>query len=203
MKFNRALIIVLIGCISLFSVSFLLSSCSKNFPTAPVDNSGPVQPVERSSPPLLKEPDLEITNIQYQSVKVSKLFSPSSGDLLTTDLLLIPVMNSNYSYYWVPDSALLDSVTISVQVVQGTNSLKENLSQYNFLPEGMLFNASTELVHHAAVDSGFAELWWFNESTGEWEFQVKVTIVNKEAIFKINHFSNYTITEASPAGSGQ
>lgn len=66
MKFNRTLIIVLIGCIALFSVSFLLSSCSKNLPTAPQDNSSLIQPVERSSPPLLKKQDLEITNIQYQ-----------------------------------------------------------------------------------------------------------------------------------------
>lgn len=94
---------------------------------------------------------------------------------------------------------MLDSVTISVQVVQGTNTLKENLSQYNFLPDGMLFSTSTELVHHASVDSGVAELWWFNESTAEWEFQAKVNIVSKQAIFKINHFSKYTIREASPA----
>jgi hypothetical protein len=185
----------------------LVLGCAKNSPLGP-DYQDP-QPLERpapgnaaSSPPeqvdgQSSETDLTMTQVDYEGPRVYRLLGILGGT--------ISIPCKNYlSYYYVPSLALELNLTISVQALQGRNSKGELITEYDFWPDGLIFEKTTYLDHRTtAKDGTLAQLWWFDPDNAKWVLIQQGKVRNGKCTFSIDHFSKYRVYEGSVSASGQ
>src|SRR3990172_11130333 len=103
--------------------------------------------------------DLQIAKETYKGNKITKEIDQSGG------YLEIPVPDYT-NYFYVPSQALNSKDTLSVQITQGLNSAGEELSQYDFWPDGLKFNKTAYLYHRTSTPDGTpVELYRYNSVT--------------------------------------
>ena len=143
------------------------------------------------------ETDLNLSRVDYVGPRIYRLLGLLGGTIV------IPC-NGYYSYYYVPASALEVNLTISVQATQGCNSRGNRITEYDFWPDGLIFEKTTYLDHRtSAKDGSLAQLWWYNPDNGAWELIKQDKIRNGKCTFSIDHFSKYRVYEGSVSASGQ
>jgi len=192
---------------ALFLVLLSILGCSQNNPLGPdLQLSDPAQekasspnPGTMASKPKLEssDRDMEMTEVYYQSPLVSRLIGLIGGTLQ------IPVGQETSKLY-VPLGALDLSILISAKAVCGTNRKGENLTEYEFWPDGLVFSKYSYLEHRTkAGDDTPVELWWYNPDKDSWELIQRGKIKSGKFVFSIEHFSKYQVWEGSVSASGQ
>ncbi|OGC77814.1 MAG: hypothetical protein A2Z27_04590 [candidate division Zixibacteria bacterium RBG_16_50_21] len=193
--------------VGLSLVLFSILGCAKSNPLGPdlqlseqtqqkVTISDPG--VTASKPkPESSDRDMEMTKVYYEGPLVSKLIGLVGGTLK------IPVGQETSKLY-VPLGALDLSILISARAVCGTNRRGENLTEYEFWPDGLIFNRYSYLEHRTKSEDGApVELWWYNPDKANWELVQKGIVSSGKFNFSIQHFSKYQVWEGSVSASGQ
>lgn len=93
----------------------------------------------------------------------------------------------------VPVGALFVPVEISVVVTKYDTPLGP-VYTYDCGPDGTKFKVPAKLSQRMPDGQSTAELFYFNESTRNWELQEVVKVKNGVATFNIKHFSKYGIS---------
>ncbi len=184
----------------------LISGCAQHNPLGP-DYSNP-QAQQRPTPGSAasspeqaegqsSETDLNMTQVEYVGPRIYRLLGILGGT--------ISIPCKDYlSYFYVPSLALELNLTISVQAIQGRNSQGDLITEYDFWPDGLIFEKTTYLDHRTlAKDGTLAQLWWFDPDKAEWTLIQQGKIRDGKFTFPIEHFSKYRVYEGSVSASGQ
>jgi len=193
--------------VGLSLVLFSILGCSKNNLLGPdlqpseqtqqkVNTPDPGATASKPKPES-SDRDLEMTEVNYQGPLVSKLIGLVGGTLQ------IPV-GQETSRLYVPFGALDLSLLISAKAICGENRKGEILTEYEFWPDGLIFNRYSYLEHRTKSEDGTpVELWWYNPDKANWELVQKGIVSSGKFNFSIQHFSKYQAWEGSVSASGQ
>jgi len=191
--------------LTLFAVTTVWIGCSQNNPLGPDYKNLPPSPMSAASSKSSadgnsEEPaqtDLQMTSVTYEGDRTYKLLGFLGGTLN------IPLVDY-YCYFYVPPAALETSLILSVQATQGYNRRGEKITNYDFWPDGLIFEKTTYLEYRTpAADGAPVQLWWFNPDKDSWELVGAGKVRNHMCTFSIQHFSNYRTWEGSVSASGQ
>lgn len=185
----------------------LILGCTKNSPLGPDYQN--LQPLDKPAPGSAasslpekiegqpSETDLTMAQVDYEGPRVFRLLGILGGTLT------IPLRDYQ-SYFEVPALALELNISISVQAKQGRNSKGDLITEYDFWPDGLIFEKTTYLDHRTpAKDGTLAQLWWFDPNKSEWILIQQGKVRNGQCTFPIEHFSKYRVYEGSVSASGQ
>lgn len=203
MKMKRQMSLWILS--TMLALTTVWFGCSKNNPLGPDYKNLPPSPMSAASSKSSadgnsEEPaqtDLQITSVTYEGDRVYQLLGFLGGTLN------IPLADY-YSYFYVPPAALVTSLVLSVQATEGYNRKGEKITDYDFWPDGLIFEKSAYLEYRTpGVDGTPVQLWWFNPEKNAWEMVGAGKIRNHKCTFPIDHFSNYRTWEGSVSASGQ
>ncbi len=94
-------------------------------------------------------------------------------------------------------------VRISTCVVAGKTPDDIRLIEFDFQPDGLVFNKPALLILHEKslerlqlrdTNSDTIKLYWLNPETGQWEIYQEVPVVHGRVVFEIEHFSKFGIS---------
>ncbi len=94
-------------------------------------------------------------------------------------------------------------VQISTCIVPGDEPNSVKMIEFDFQPDGLVFNKPALLVLNARSMSRLQrrldlqdiyKLYWLNPDTGKWEIYQEAVCKNGHIIFKIEHFSKFGIS---------
>lgn len=163
----------------LFAISIslaLVSSCSQNA-VAPIQDN-PDQPA------LGGEGHGPITDIT-----VSGLIGPDGG------LLQVRLKGSLPTVFRFPKGALKVSTLITIRVYRAQMG-SDSLDAYDCGPDGTVFDVPVEVTVPMPSRQDTASLFYFNETSMQWELQESSHVNNGVVKFNLYHFSKYGISAA-------
>jgi hypothetical protein len=126
------------------------------------------------------------TRLRETDGTVSGLIGPEGG------VLQVKLDGSTPTIFRFPAGALTVEtlITISAHVEQSPSG---GLAVYDCGPAGIVFELPVEVTQPTPPNKTTASLFYFNESSLQWELQEISRISNGRALFHIYHFSKYGI----------
>lgn len=129
--------------------------------------------------------------VPLSAVEVSQQIPAATGGV-------IAISQDNYNHAFVVSKDGLDKdETISAKVQSDYVNGKKAVI-FEFGPDGLVFKEASKLQFDIAavnVRASSAYLYYFDPKVGNWVLQSVVRVNNGVAVFDINHFSKYAISD--------
>ena len=103
-------------------------------------------------------------------------------------------LGSGPSNLTIPADALNGPVIITMSAEQ-TKTSGGYYTEFDFGPDGLVFNKPSSLSLTLPYPDGkMVACYWYNPSTGKWDWQESQPVKNNKVVFSIRHFSKYGIS---------
>lgn len=198
MKSTRAskLLAIVLGVVVMVVAVGMMSGCGEK-PLAPIDQTvNPERPTAAGGGNKFDKLSTKLIKIADKEIK--KLVGPL-GDTLAVCLN----GRGRKTGLIVPPAAVLQVTLLDMRVSEARYRVSGMIYEYDFGPDGQLFNVPCTLfLDHVGRDGTLFTLWWFNPESGEWEPQRTEALEDGRVSFRaVNHFSKYGITVRGGGGA--
>ena len=187
-EMKKPILLSLLGILLVSSVVGLFTGCG-DMPTAP-GNGGDGSSWEQSNGGVHQSGlagDLLGGAVNVVLKTVEKVIGVLGG---TLDLTL----DSGPTRLAIPAGALDGPVAIKMSAEQ-KKTWRGYYTEFDFGPDGLVFNKPSSLSLTLPYPDGkMVACYWYNPSTGKWDWQESQPVKNNKVVFSILHFSKYGIS---------
>jgi hypothetical protein len=122
-------------------------------------------------------------------------------DITSTGGTITLTVDSDTSYFIVPEASLEKTTEISVRISRDLSAVDARITEFDFEPEGTLFDKSAQLAYRTELKDGEKlVLYWWEARNATWLGSAECIVVNGFATFPIDHFSKYRVKERISLG---
>lgn len=132
------------------------------------------------------------------------MFGPFIEDITSGGGTIVIDISKDTSFFTVPEEGLKTATEISISVRRDLSLADARITEFDFEPEGLKFDAPAELSYATSLPEGeLLLLYWWDRDRGEWMKSAEAPVVKGYATFPIEHFSKYRTTEKISLGGQQ